>query len=130
MQQAQIVVRVVEDLLDFVALEDAAQGGGLADGQRIEHRGELARAHLQQVDSIDEPVEAGAFGVHCNGAALLHGGQKAIGGGCCVDVRWFVHGQPFGHVYVLTLLKVCYPKLSSWVTEREGLRACSAFPLR
>jgi hypothetical protein len=97
-QQAEVVVRVVKDLLDRVALEDAAEGGGLADGERIENRGDLARAHLQQVDSIDEAMEAGAFGVHRDGGALLHRGQKAIGATGGIDVRRFVHGQPCGHV--------------------------------
>ena len=124
MQQPEIVVGVVKHLLDRVALEDSPERSGLSDRQRIEHRGEVARAHLQQIDSIDESMEAGSLRVHGHGGALLHGRQKTVGGRCGINVQRFVHGQPCGHVS--SLCNVCCRKLSSGVTEREGLRARSA----
>ena len=44
--------------------EDLRQRRQALDGERIHHRGLVARADLEQVHAIDEPVEARGLGVH------------------------------------------------------------------
>src|SRR5262249_30168884 len=62
-QQPEIVVGIVEDLLDVGVLEEAAESGRRADRERVDDRAPLASRELQQVNSIDEAVEARALGV-------------------------------------------------------------------
>src|SRR5438067_1186194 len=62
-QQSQVVVGVVEHDLDGWILEHLAESGGCADGKWIDDRAPLTRGDLEEIDSIDESVEARAFGV-------------------------------------------------------------------
>ncbi len=63
LEQTQIVVGVVKDDLDPRILEYAAERRRLPDGYGIDDGRAFAGRELQQVDSIDESMEAGALGV-------------------------------------------------------------------
>src|SRR5881396_2512655 len=63
LQEAQIVIRVVEHDLDGGRLKEMPELRGRADRQRIDDRRALARRELEQIDSVDEAMEARTFGV-------------------------------------------------------------------
>ena len=63
MQEAKIVVRVVEDDFDVRALEQRAKTGRRRDRNGVDDRGLFARGELEQVDSVDEPMEARTLGI-------------------------------------------------------------------
>ena len=50
-------------LLDLRVLDQMAQAGRLADWQRVDDGAAVARAQLEQVDAVDEPMKARPLGV-------------------------------------------------------------------
>src|SRR5512138_1090121 len=62
-QQSEVVISVVKYNLDIGILEYVAECFRHSDGERIDDGAAFARRDLQQVDSVDEPVEACAFGI-------------------------------------------------------------------
>ena len=62
-QEAEIVVRVVEDDLHLRIGQHHGERRQALHGQRVHHGRLVARADLQQVDAVDEPVEARGLGV-------------------------------------------------------------------
>jgi hypothetical protein len=69
-EQSQVVVSVVKHDLDRGVLEQLAEDRRLADRQRVDDRVAGACRQLQQIDAVDEPVEACSFGVERQLAGL------------------------------------------------------------
>src|SRR5207302_7896570 len=65
LEQPQIVVRVVKYGLDGGIFEHPAEGneGLCGNGKRIDDRRTVARGELQQIDTIDETMEARSLGI-------------------------------------------------------------------
>ena len=62
-EEAEVVVRVVEDDLHFGIGQHQGKRLQALYRQRVHHRRLVARADLQQIDAIDKPVEARGLGV-------------------------------------------------------------------
>ena len=86
-QQAQIVIGVVQHDLDGAILEQGAKARRRADGQGIDHRFMVQRGQLQQIDAIDEAVKTRAFGVERERAHAGQSGEKAINGVSRVEIE-------------------------------------------
>ena len=69
-KEPQVVVSVVEDDFHLTRFEKATEALGNADRERIENRAGFARRELEQVDPVDEPVEARALGVERDGSSV------------------------------------------------------------
>jgi hypothetical protein len=95
LQQAEIVVRVVEDDFDVAILEQVAEERRRPNRNGIDDRRSLACGELEQVDSIDESVEARALGIErensCIGDGCGDGCEERVDGGRRVEVDGGVH---------------------------------------
>ena len=88
MQQTQIVVGIVQHHLDIAIFEQCAEFLGRTDRQWIDHRFVVFGGKLQQVDSIDEAMEARTFCIERERAHAGESGQKAINGVSRVEIEW------------------------------------------
>src|SRR4051812_49377275 len=93
MQQPQIVVGVVKDDLDGWILEERSESSRFADGQRIDDSRLLARRELEQVNSVDEAVEARAFSVQRENGRVGDRRKERVDGAGRVEVDGRVCGS-------------------------------------
>jgi hypothetical protein len=75
MEEPQVVVSVVEDDFDRARFEKAPEALRDTDRERIEDRTRFTRRELEQVDPVDEPVEARPFGIERDGPSVRDGGD-------------------------------------------------------
>jgi hypothetical protein len=71
-QKTQVVIGVVQHLLDARILEEGTEPLGASHGERIDDGGGVAGGQLKQVNAIDEPMEARAFGIEGDFANASH----------------------------------------------------------
>jgi hypothetical protein len=81
----------VEDHFDGRILEQSTEAFRTADWQRIDDCGSLARRKLEQVDSIDEAVEACAFGIQRDETSLCDRCQEGLDGVGRVEIERRMH---------------------------------------
>src|SRR5438105_4865528 len=99
MQQPQVVIGVVKNYLDTIALKQLAQFRRRSDRKWIDDRASLARGNLEQVDAIEKAMEAGTLGVERELRNICYLIQKAIYLGRLVEVlralriRWRHHSN-------------------------------------
>ena len=85
-EETQIIVGIVEDDLNLPRLEELAESRGRLDLQRIEDRVPAIGRELQQIDAVDVPVEARAFGVEGESADTGNRSQESVSGFGRIDV--------------------------------------------
>src|SRR5262252_942977 len=97
LQKSQVVVGVVKNDLDPGILEDSSEGGRLPDGYGVDDRGAVAGRELEQVDSIDESMEAGTLGVQRDAPRFdrtgggVYRGEKGVDGFRRVEIDGRMH---------------------------------------
>jgi hypothetical protein len=90
-QEPQVVVGIVEHDFDFRRLQQRTESFGYADRERIEDGAGLSGRDLQQVDPIDEAMEARSLGVERYGLRVRDAGDEAPDCFLSVEVkRWFL----------------------------------------
>jgi hypothetical protein len=87
MQQAEIVISIVKDDFDLWILENVAERFGHPDRERIYYRASFARGYLEEINSVDEPVEARALGINRDLPDAGHVSEKVIRVPLLVDVQ-------------------------------------------
>ena len=65
-KQSQVVIGIVKNDLDILVFQDLAESLRHADGEGVDDCASLARRDLQEVDSVDEAVEARSLGIDSN----------------------------------------------------------------
>ena len=85
----------MEDDLDRGILHECAEARRRRDGERVDDRVPLARGELDQVDAVDVPMEARAFGVEREDPRLPDLGEPLVDFGGGVEVRG--GGRGSGH---------------------------------
>src|SRR6185503_4106226 len=90
-QQSQIIIRVVKHDLDAGILEQTAESSGRADRDGIDDCRLVARRELEQIDSIDEAMEARALGIEGKDADVADRGQKAVDDARGVEIHGRMH---------------------------------------
>jgi hypothetical protein len=63
MKEPQVVIRIMENHFDLGILKNVAQFPWHPDRQRIDDGTAFAGRELEQIDSVDEPVEARSLGI-------------------------------------------------------------------
>src|SRR5207249_4111326 len=100
LQEAQIVIRVVEHDLDGGSLEEMPELRGRADRQRIDDRRALARRELEQIDSVDEAMEARTFGVERDDLRVADRRKKCLDRGRRVEIKRCMHATNLNVTHV------------------------------
>ena len=92
LQEAQVVVRVVEHDFDAGILEQSTEPRRHADRERIDDGVALSRRELEEIDAIHEAVEARALGIECDLTAGgdLRGESLDAGHGVEIEKRCLV----------------------------------------
>src|SRR5688572_20887575 len=78
MQEPEIVVRIVKDDFDGVALEEVAEFDRRSDGNRVDDCAPVASRDLEQIDAVEKTMEAGAFGIEGQLLHVRYVGEKAV----------------------------------------------------
>jgi hypothetical protein len=90
-QEAQVVVSVVKDDFDPGILEQLTQRRRLPDGYRVEDCRMLPGRELEQIDSIDEAVEARTFGVERQDPRVRDRRQERVDSARRIEINRRMH---------------------------------------
>jgi len=89
--QPKIVVGVVKHDFDVRILQQRTEAVGITDWQWIDDRGALSCGELEQVDSIDETVEARPFGIEREEPSVRDRREERLDGPRSVEVERRMH---------------------------------------
>ncbi len=78
MQESEIIVRVVKDDFDRIALEQLTQLGGRSDRNWVDDGTPIARGELEQIDAIEKTMKARALGIECEFLHVRYVVEEAV----------------------------------------------------